>query len=96
MSGALPLGFVESAQYPQNTLKRLSVLIEGQQEKIAKLESEVPALQGIIDRNWNKADELAKLKLDCKELQRKIDESLKKAEQTQTALSGHENIEQAA
>ncbi len=96
MSGALPLGFVESAQYPQNTLKRLSVLIEGQQEKIAKLESEVPALQGIIDRNWNKADELAKLKLDCKELQRKIDESLKKAEQTQTALSGHEDIEQAA
>lgn len=80
LSGALPLGFVESAQYPQATLGKLTGLIERQRKQAAQLESEIPTLQEIAGRRWSKADELAKLKLECKELQRKIDQSLKEAE----------------
>ena len=80
LSGALPLGFVESAQYPQATLGKLTGLIERQRKQAAQLESEIPTLQEIAGRQWGKADELAKLKLECKELQRKIDQSLKEAE----------------
>lgn len=80
LSGALPLGFVESAQYPQATLGKLTGLIERQRKQAAQLESEIPTLQEIAGRQWSKADELAKLKLECKELQRKIDQSLKEAE----------------
>lgn len=80
VSGALPLGFVESAQYPQTTLDRLPDLIERQRKQAAQLESEIPTLQAIVNRQWNKADELSRLKLECKELQRRIDESLKEAE----------------
>lgn len=80
LSGALPLGFVESAQYPQATLGKLTGLIERQWKQAAQLESEIPTLQEIAGRQWSKADELAKLKLECKELQRKIDQSLKEAE----------------
>ncbi len=80
LSGALPLGFVESAQYPQATLGKLTGLIEKQRKQAAQLESEIPTLQEIAGRQWSKADELAKLKLECKELQRKIDQSLKEAE----------------
>lgn len=83
VSGALPLGFVESAQYPQTTLKKLSALIEEQQKRIMKLESEIPTLQNMISRKWSKAEELARLKLECKELQRKIEKDLEKAENPQ-------------
>ena len=95
LSGALPLGFAETAQYPQNTLNRLPAMIEEQRKKMAKLEKEIPALQGIIDRKWGKADELAQLKQRCKELQQRIDESLKEAESTQTPLPGHEAAQAA-
>ena len=75
ISGALPLGFVESSRYPQAALAKLPGMIEEQRQKIAKLESEIPALQGIIARKWSKADELARLKQECNALQHRIDES---------------------
>lgn len=84
LSGALPLGFVESTQYPQATLNKLPSLIEKQQKAVERIESEIPVLQDIVGRQWSKADELVKLKLECKELQRKIDESLKDAERSLT------------
>lgn len=96
VSGALPLGFAESAQYPQATLKRLPAMIEEQLRKVAKLESEMPALQGIIARKWSKADELARLKQECSDLQRRIDENLKEAERTSSGLPEHEAADQAA
>ena len=80
LSGALPLGFVESAQYPQGALGKLPDLIARQRKLVEQLESEIPTLQKLIDRQWIKTDELLRLKLECKELQRKIDESLKEAE----------------
>lgn len=81
LSGALPLGFVESAQYPRITLEKLPVLLKEQQNRIGKLESELPTLQEIVSREWDKADELARLTLECKELQRKIEADLNKTEQ---------------
>jgi hypothetical protein len=65
-------------------------------QKIANLESEIPALQGIIARKWSKADELARLKQECNALQHRIDESMKEAERTQSALSEHEATDKAA
>jgi N12 class adenine-specific DNA methylase len=96
ISGALPLGFVESSRYPQAALAKLPGMIEEQRQKIAKLESEIPALQGIIARKWSKADELARLKQECNALQHQIDESMKEAERTQSALSEHEATDKAA
>ncbi len=96
ISGALPLGFVESSRYPQAALAKLPGMIEEQRQKIAKLESEIPALQGIIARKWSKADELARLKQECNALQHRIDESMKEAERTQSALSEHEATDKAA
>lgn len=96
ISGALPLGFVESSRYPQAALEKLPGMIEEQRQKIAKLESELPALQGIIARKWSKADELARLKQECNALQHRIDESMKEAERTQPVLPGHEAGDKAA
>ncbi|WP_443897951.1 N-6 DNA methylase [Paraprevotella clara] len=96
VSGALPLGFAESAQYPQTTLNRLPAMIEEQQRKAAKLESEMPVLQGIITRKWSKADELVRLKQECSDLQRRIDENLKEAERTSSGLPEHEAADKAA
>ena len=96
ISGALPMGFVESSRYPQAALAKLPGMIEEQRQKIAKLESEIPALQGIIARKWSKADELARLKQECNALQHRIDESMKEAERTQSALSEHEATDKAA
>ena len=96
VSGALPLGFAESAQYPKATLDKLPDIIDSQRKKVAKLQSELPVLQEIIGRRWGKADELARLKLECKELQQRIDESLKEAEQEQKPLPGKEDIDRAA
>ena len=87
VSGALPLGFVESAQYPRITLEKLPVLLKEQQNRIGKLESELPTLQEIVSRKWDKADELARLTLECKELQRKIEADLNKTEQQPEASS---------
>ncbi len=96
VSGALPLGFADSAQYPQSTLKRLPSMIEEQQRKAAKLESEIPTLQGIIARKWSKADELARLKQECSDLQRRIDDSLKETERTPAGLPEPEAADKAA
>jgi len=91
---------VESAQYPQVTLRKLPSLIEKQQKAVEQAESEIPVLQAIACRQWSKADELARLKLECKELQRKIDESLKEAERPlaapETQISECEAITEAA
>ena len=99
-TGALPLGFVDSAHYPQVTLRKLPSLIEKQQKAVEQAESEIPVLQDIACRQWSKADELARLKLECKELQRKIDESLKEAERPlaapETQISECEAITEAA
>lgn len=90
VSGALPLGFVESAQYPKATLEKLPLLLREQQNRIGKLESELPTLQEIMGREWNNADELAKLTLECKELQRKIEADLNKTEQQPEPSPEHE------
>lgn len=90
VSGALPLGFAESAQYPQNTLDRLPSMIDEQRRKMEKMQKEIPSLQGIIARKWDKSDELARLKQECKELQQRIDESLKEAEQVQVQVPASE------
>ena len=96
VSGALPLGFAESAQYPQNTLDRLTSMIDEQRRKMEKMQKEIPALQGIIARKWDKSDELARLKQECKELQQRIDESLKETEQPQIPASELEITDKAA
>lgn len=96
VSGALPLGFAESAQYPQNTLDRLPSIIDEQRRKMEKMQKEIPSLQGIIARKWDKSDELARLKQECKELQQRIDESLKEAEQVQVPASELEITDKAA
>jgi len=80
VSGALPLGFADSAHYPQAALAKLPGLIDNEYKLAAKLESEIPVLQEIANRRWNKADELSKLKEECRTLQRRIDESLKETE----------------
>ena len=80
LSGALPLGFAESAQYPQTTLNGLPALIEKQRKQAAKLEREIPTLQEILSRKWSKTDELTRLKQECEDLQQKIEKSLKEAE----------------
>ena len=94
LSGALPLGFVESAQYPHGALSKLPSLIEKQQKAVERIESEIPTLQKIVCRQWSKTDELSRLKQECKELQHRIDESLKEAEQPQAAKN--EAIAEAA
>ncbi len=96
VSGALPLGFAESAQYPQNTLDRLTSMIDEQRRKIERMQKEIPTLQSIIARKWDKSDELARLKQECKELQQRIDESLKETEQPQTPASELEITDKAA
>lgn len=90
MSGALPLSFAESANYPQMTLEKLPVLVEKQQKQIKKLESDILVLQEITNRTWSKTAELAKLKQECRDLQTKIDASLKATEHPQVARSSSE------
>lgn len=81
MSGALPLGYVDAALYPKITLANIPAMIERNSKSIAKLESELPVLQEIINRQWSKTDELAKLKAECHELQTKIEAELHETEQ---------------
>ena len=96
VSGALPLGFAESARYPQAALERMPSLIEKQQKQIAMLQHEIPTLQEITARKWSKAEELERLKQECKDLQQRIDEALKEAERPQSEVSEEENTVRAA
>ena len=96
VSGALPLGFAESARYPQAALERMPSLIEKQQKQIAMLQHEIPTLQEITARKWSKAEELERLKQGCKELQQRIDEALKEAERPQSEVPEEENTVRAA
>ena len=77
ISGALPLGFSDTALYPQATLDKLPSIIKQQRERIAKQESELPTLQAIVSRTWGRQDELTTLKQECDELKKRIEESLK-------------------
>lgn len=96
VSGALPLGFAESARYPQAALERMPSLIEKQQKQIAMLQHEIPTLQEITARKWSKAEELERLKQECKDLQQRIDEALKEAERPQSEVPEEENTVRAA
>ena len=96
VSGALPFGFAESAHYPQAALERMPSLIEKQQKQIAMLQHEIPTLQEITARKWNKAEELERLKQECKDLQQRIDEALKEAERPQSEVPEEENTVRAA
>ncbi|MCR2007851.1 DNA methylase, partial [Bacteroides acidifaciens] len=84
LSGALPLSFTESADYPKVTLEKMPTLISSQQKQIDRLRNEIPTLQQIVARQWNKSEELSTLKQECSELQNRIDESLKQADQQPT------------
>lgn len=88
ISGALPLGFADTALYPQATLAKLPSIIKQQRERMAKLESEVPTLQAIVSRTWGRQDELDALKKECDELKKRIDGSLKenRPEQEETEM----------
>ena len=96
VSGALPLGFAESARYPQAALERMPSLIEKQQKQIAQLQHEIPTLQEITARKWSKAEELERLKQECKDLQQRIDEALMEAERPQSEVPEEENTVRAA
>ncbi|MFR3929183.1 MAG: N-6 DNA methylase [Parabacteroides merdae] len=96
VSGALPLGFAESARYPQAALERMPSLIEKQKKQIAQLQHEIPTLQEITARKWSKAEELERLKQECKDLQQRIDEALKEAERPQSEVPEEENTVRAA
>ena len=96
VSGVLPLGFAESARYPQAALERMPSLIEKQQKQIAMLQHEIPTLQEITARKWSKAEELEHLKQECKDLQHRIDEVLKEAERPQSEVPEEENTVRAA
>lgn len=96
VSGSLPLGFAESARYPQAALERMPSLIEKQQKQIAMLQHEIPTLQEITSRKWNKAEELERLKQECKDLQQRIDEALKEAERPKPEVPEEENTVRAA
>lgn len=96
VSGVLPLGFAESARYPQAALERMPSLIEKQQKQIAMLQHEIPTLQEITVRKWSKAEELEHLKQECKDLQHRIDEVLKEAERPQSEVPEEENTVRAA
>lgn len=66
-----------SADYPKATIEKISTFIDRQQQQIDRLANELPTLQQIVARQWNKSDELSTLKQECSELQNRIDESLK-------------------
>ena len=85
VSGALPLGFKAAAEYPQTTLDGITRLIARQKDNVARLESEIPTLQQVLERRWSKSAELEALKRECEALQRRIDESLRQTESTAVA-----------
>ena len=80
VSGALPLSFKNSAEYPVTTLEAIEGLIVRKSTDITRMESEFPTLNKIMTNVWSKADELAQLKEECKQLQESIDKSLKEEE----------------
>ena len=60
------------------------------------LQHEIPTLQEITARKWNKAEELERLKQECKDLQQRIDEALKEAEHPKPEVPEEENTVRAA
>lgn len=86
ISGALPLGYVDAALYPQTTLANIPAMIERNNKSIAKLESELPVLEEMLNRQWSKTEELAELKAECAALQKKIEADLKEVETPQPVM----------
>lgn len=86
VSGALPLGFADSAIYPETTLEKLPAIIERQRETADRLESELPTLMQIVAREWGKTEELNALKAERDALQQRIDEALREAERKGEAV----------
>lgn len=86
ISGALPLGYVDAALYPQTTLANIPAMIERNNKSIAKLESELPVLEEMLNRQWSKTEELAEFKAECAALQKKIEADLKEVETPQPVM----------
>ena len=80
MSGSLPPSFAAAALFPQATLENIPKLMERQAERQKHLEGEIPTLQQVMARRWDKAEELQRLKQECKELQERINRTLEEAE----------------
>ena len=60
VSGALPLGFVESAQYPQNHIRQTAGHHRQSEQENRKTAKRASHLQEIVSRKWSKSDELAR------------------------------------
>lgn len=86
VSGALPLGFADSARYPEATLEKLPAMIGRQRETADRLESELPTLMQIVAREWGKIEELNALRAERDALQQRIDEALREAERKGEAV----------
>ena len=66
-----------------NALERIPEIIRQHEERKAKAEKDVPALQAIVDKVWGKEDELKDLKAQITELDKKITATLTPKEQSQ-------------
>lgn len=66
-----------------NALERIPEIIRQHEERKAKAEKDVPALQAIVDKVWGKEDELKALKAQITELDKKITATLTPKEQSQ-------------
>lgn len=80
MSGSLPSSFAAAAAFPQATLENIPKLMERQAERQKHLEGEIPTLQQVMAKRWDKAEELQRLKQECKELQERINRTLEEAD----------------
>ena len=66
-----------------NALERIPEIIRQHEERKAKAEKDVPALQAIVSKEWGKEDELKDLKSQITELDKKITATLTPKEQSQ-------------
>ncbi len=55
-----------------NALEKIPGIIAQYEERTAKLKADVPTLEGIVSKSWEKEDELKQLKSDLAALDRKI------------------------
>jgi len=59
-----------------NALEKIPGIIAQYEERTAKLKADVPQLDAIISKSWDKEDELKQLKSDLAALDRKITAAL--------------------
>ena len=55
-----------------NALERIPAIVQQYEERQAKARADLPALQSIVDKTWNKEEELKQLKSELAALDRKI------------------------